>query len=205
MRTNPNKRLYKGRSMKGTFKFGDRLISESIPMQNIKPGDVIIYRRRNHEKNYEELVHRVISSLPEGMIVQGDNNPYIDKTPVTDRHLLGKVVYVERNGKRFPVQSGLIGLVRARISHGLGRVRRRMWTLILRMGRSLYGRLRRSGLPGRLWRPPIDKILLRTKDGPLVKYLHQNRTVALYFPSNGRFLCRKPYDLVLSKDKLTLL
>ena len=191
--------------MKGTFKFGDRLISEPIPMKHIKPGDVIIYRRRNLEKNDEEVVHRVMSSAPEGMITQGDNNPYIDETLVTNRHLVGKVVYVERNGKKFPVQSGLIGLLRARISHGVGRARRRVRRLIPRMGRSLYGRLRRSGLPGRLWRPPIAKVLLRTKDGPLIKYLHQNRTVAIFFPANGRFLCRKPYDLVLRKDKLTLL
>lgn len=202
LRANNNTRIYKGRSMEGTFQFGDHLIFEPAPLTGIQPGDVVIYRRLNHKGSHDELVHRVISSLPEGLIVKGDNNPHVDKTLVTEKNLMGRVSHLERNGKRFLVGDRHFGLLRARALHGLRHVQAGIWALVRRMGRSSYRQLRNSGLIGRLWRPSIKKILLLTTDGPLLKYVCRNRTVAYYSPANGRFQCRKPYDLVLCKKKL---
>lgn len=188
--------------MEGTFRFGDRLIFEPAPLTEIQPGDVVIYRRLNHKGSHDELVHRVMSSLPEGLILKGDNNPHVDKVLVTEKNLMGRVSHVERDRKRFLVGDRHFGLLRAHALHGLHHVQMGMWTLVRGMGRSSYRRLRNSGFIGRLWRPSIKKILLLTEDGPLVKYVYRNRTVAYYSPANGRFQCRKPYDLVLCKKNL---
>ena len=40
-----------------------------------------------------------------------------------------------------------------------------------------------------------------TEDGPLVKYVCGNRTVAYHWVNEDHFKCCKPYDLVLVKPK----
>ena len=66
---------------------------------------------------------------------------------------------------------------------------------------SLIGSYRQSGLIARLWRPSVLKVQLMTEDGPLVKYVCGNRTVAYHWVNEDRFKCRKPFDLVLFKPK----
>lgn len=196
-----NKRLYKGRSMEGLFRFGDRLIIEYVPLTDIHPGDVVIYRALNQEGNENELVHRVMRILPEGLAVRGDNNPYEDRTLVTVKNLVGRVTLVERGGKEITVQNGWRGFMYACISHGYRGLWVLAWGMIRLPGHMFYCRLRDSGLIVHLWRPSIEKIRLLTERGQIVKYVCRNRTVACYWSENGRFECRKPYDLVLQRDE----
>jgi len=183
--------------MAGTFRFGDRLIVEHVPLTDIHPGDLVIYRALNHGGNEKELVHRVMSVLPEGLVARGDNNPFADRTLVTEKNLVGMVAYVERDGKCISVRSGWPGLLRACVGHGYRGLWGWAWGLVRLMGRMFYGRLRDSGLVVHLWRPSIERVRLLTEKGRLVKYVCRRRTVACYWPGNGRFECRKPYDLVL--------
>ncbi|MDY6972538.1 MAG: hypothetical protein SV775_09440 [Thermodesulfobacteriota bacterium] len=197
-------RIYKGQSMAGTFRFGDRLIVEHSSVTDIHPGDVVIYRALDHGGKEKELVHRVMRMLPKGMVARGDNNPFPDRTLVTESNLEGRVSHAERGGKRIPVRGGWPGLVWAFKGHYFRGIRGWAWGIICHIGRMLYFRLRGSGLVAYLWRPSVERIRLLTKQGRVVKYVYRNRTVACYFPQNGRFGCMKPYDLVLWHEVKTM-
>jgi signal peptidase I len=192
-----NIRLYTGRSMKATFRLGDRLIVETVPLTDIYPGDVVVYRGLNNNGDKDELVHRVMCALPNGLVVQGDNNPCADKTLVTENNLVGRVSHVLRDGKKYTVHGKGFGLLRARALYRWRYIWRSLWGVVRYMGRGSYSCLRNSGLVARLWCPSIKKVQLMTENGTLIKYVCRNRTVAYYWPANGWFKCRKPYDLVL--------
>jgi signal peptidase I len=200
-----HKRIYKGRSMEGTFRFGDLLIIEGVLWSNIRPGDVLVYRGQA-QNGQEEIVHRVIDTLPDGLVAQGDNNPVPDNTLVTEKNLVGRVSHLQRHGKRSRLHGGRSGLLCMHIHRGWEHVLGVMWQNFRNMGRKYYGWLRQSGLVARLWRPSIVKVQLMTDSGPLVKYVCRNRTVASHWVDEGRFRCRKPYDLViLEREELSSL
>ena len=70
------------------------------------------------------------------------------------------------------------------------------------MGRRSYGWLRNSGMIAHVWHPLIVRVQLMTENGPLIKYVCRNRTVAFHWIDDGRFKCVKPYDLLLWYEKL---
>jgi signal peptidase I len=194
-------RFFRGQSMKGTFCPGDCLRVAPVPLADVRPGDVVVYRGANHHRepeDAEELVHRIVALAPAGLVARGDNNPSADTTLVTADSLVGRVTHVEHDGKTYPVQSGWVGLLRACILHA----RQPIWRWVARLGRRPYRALRESGVAPRLWQPSVLKVRLATENGPLVKYVCRGRTVACWWPTEGRFKCQKPYDLVLQRDEL---
>jgi signal peptidase I len=186
---------YRGGSMLGTFRPGDRLPVETAPLDEIRPGDVVALRVACPTGAAAELVHRVVGLQPGGLVTRGDNNRRNDSGFVTAETLLGRVTRVERGGQIRPVLGGRLGLARARLLHARIRVR----ALAIRLGRVPYGWLRRSGLVSRLWRPRITRLRVATEQGPLVKYLSAGRTVARWWPEQNRFECARPYDLVIPR------
>jgi hypothetical protein len=117
---------------------------------------------------------------------------------VTTDSLVGRVTHVERAGRTCPVHGGWVGLLRARILHA----RQPVWRWVACVGRRPYRALRESGVVLRLWQPRVLKVRLATDNGPLVKYVCRGRTVAKWWPAEGRFTCQKPYDLVLRREHL---
>jgi signal peptidase I len=191
-------RFYQGSSMRGTFRVGDCLEMEPASIGDIRPGDIVVYRESGPDPEAtKELVHRVISRMPEGLVARGDSNIQRDMVLVTRDNLVGRVRYRVRGGKRHEVKGGFRGLLYARILHNL--ITARKWIRIL--GGSVYRRTRRIGLIRRVWRPNITAIRFMTEKGPLLKYIHRGRTVAWWWIQKNRFDCRKPYDLVLGPDK----
>jgi hypothetical protein len=188
--------------MAGTFRPGDYLILEPVPLATIHPGDVVVYQGRDQEGNPDDVVHRVVAVVPGGLVARGDNNPRPDNILVTADNLLGRVTHAERCGTIHPVRGGRWGLLRARLLHVwvYGRLYGGRVARIL--GRWPYRALRRSGLVPRLWQPAITRIVLTPADGPaVVKYVSRGRTVARWWPATGRFLCRRPYDLVIRRPR----
>jgi signal peptidase I len=185
--------IYRGGSMLGTFRPGDCLTVEPVPIEHIRPGDVVAFLGAAREDGAEELVaHRVIAITPGGLVTRGDNNPHADAVLVTAGNLLGRVTHFERDGVRSPVRGGRTGLWQPRLLY----IHRRAHALAVRLG-GPYRWLRSSGLLRRLWQPAVIRIRLATENGPLVKYLCGQRTVARWWPEEGRFECQKPYDLVI--------
>lgn len=68
--------FYRGSSMLGTFKRGDYLTVIPLPMNRVRRGDVIAYRRPDRPVSEDTLVvHRVVRTVRGGLIVHGDSNP----------------------------------------------------------------------------------------------------------------------------------
>jgi signal peptidase I len=185
-------RFYRGRSMAGTFRPGDRLTLEPVTVDDIRPGDVVVYAS-DQGGDREELVHRIVAVTPDGLVPRGDNNPCPDSMLVTADNLLGRVTHVQRRGRITSVRGGRRGLLHAY----LWRSRVVLWRWAKAVGRWPYRKLRSSGLVARWWQPPVRRVRIATENGPVVKYVCDGRTVAEWWPEQNRFECRKPYDLVI--------
>lgn len=189
-------RFYRGRSMSGTFRPGDRLTLEPVNVDDVRPGDVVVFASGEGEAR-DDLVHRIVAATPHGLVARGDNNPLPDGTLVTAGNLLGRVTHVERGGRTWPVPGGWRGLLRARLQ----RIRLALLRQAKTVGGPAYHTLRSSGLIGRWWQPPVQRMRVLTGVGPVIKYVSNGRTVAEWWPDQGRFECRKPYDLVIPRPE----
>jgi hypothetical protein len=186
--------------MDGTFRFGDRLIIESVALHDVRLGDIVVYRAMNRRGMEDTLVHRVCGIHHGSLITKGDNNPHKDSTPVNGENLIGKVTQVEREGtvisaKRFEANPFQPHFVRRTLS-----IRRGLFYLTRFFGGDLYRWMRNRGTLTKAWRPDLMKVRVMTEKGPMVKYVHKNRTIARRWSNTGQFICRKPFDLVLWKE-----
>jgi hypothetical protein len=185
--------------MAGTFRPGDYLTIMPASLERVRAGDVIVFEGVDAEGKPNVIVHRVVSVLPEGLATQGDKYSRADGELVTGANLLGRVTHLERGGRRRRVRGGRWGHLHVR------GIRARRWAgwrsrrVVASIGRRPYGWLRGSDLVPRLWRPTITRVYLAAEDDPVVKYVCGGRTVARWWPESGRFQCRKPYDLIISR------
>jgi len=74
---------------------GDTLVIERADRKAVSEGDIILFRR---DRRF--CIHRVVSKVTEDstILTRGDSNPEPDP-PVADRDLLGKVVFILREGR----------------------------------------------------------------------------------------------------------
>jgi len=179
--------LYRGISMGPTFHEGDLLRIVQVNFTSIESGDVIAFCSAQH--SYTMIAHRVYVCKQDVLYTQGDALRVPDREPVTAGALLGRVEYVERQGKVYPVLGGWQG---------------RLWVTglyLMRMFVNLFRRpylgLRASGLVQRCAVPLVSQVALSTPEGPRIKYLFLGRSVATWQPAQGRFTCRKPFDLFI--------
>lgn len=184
---------YRGHSMAGTFRQGDILFVLRSIMEDVRPGDVIVFRREGLEKD-TTVVHRVQVRTAAGALTQGDARLSPDRKLVDENQLVGRVDYVERGGQLRPVWRGRAG---------------QLWVSLLRLRRIImpllgwpYRRLRASHIVAWFWRPRIGQVGLVTEEEVMIKYVHGQRTVACWQPDRDRFWCSKPYDLVLQRPDL---
>lgn len=194
--------FYHGFSMRGTFRPGDCLFVEPATLLTLRPGDIAIYQKSDDDHDQETVVHRVIKVVPGGIITQGDSNLTSDVEIVLETAIIGQVTQYERRGTVHRVRGGLWGRLRGQL------LRRWYWRhrhlkflileLVFALGRPFYRKLRKSGVITRLWNPTITKVHFETDDGPIVKYVANNRTVGLWWPKTNQIWCRRPYDLVLA-------
>lgn len=79
-------------SMRPTINEGDLVIIEKVDIEDIKAGDIIIYKVDNYS-----VIHRVIMILKDSneisLITKGDNNPNRDLEPVKKNQILGRLKY----------------------------------------------------------------------------------------------------------------
>jgi ATP-binding cassette subfamily B protein len=93
-----------GFSMFPTLRAGDCGIVEKRSPDEIKPGDIIVYRRAN-----KYIAHRLIRKRKGMLMARGDFNRYADN-PVSEDALVGIIRTYEREGERRQVNS-LLGKV----------------------------------------------------------------------------------------------
>lgn len=192
----PGERLYRGRSMGGTFRPGDALVISAVGVAAVRCGDVVVFANRNGVAEARDVVHRVVRVVPEGLITRGDSNRFEDPEPVTGANLVGVVHEARRGGRRIAVACGRRGVWRARVQ----RLRWLARVMLGRLARRPYHALRMSGAVRRVWMPAFKVLVVRYENGPMAKVVVGGHSVASINLSTGRFVCRKPYDLVLRRD-----
>jgi len=90
-----------GHSMLPTLEGGDLVVIQSVPINDIKVGDIIVYNGLCSTSGLS-VIHRVVNITSAGLITKGDNNQYPDqsplatiaRSPITQQCLEGKVVFV---------------------------------------------------------------------------------------------------------------
>lgn len=171
--------IYQGTSMKGTFRTADFLIIELCNLKNLRKGDIVAYSKDNEEsKKNDSIVHRTIRVGEGHLITKGDNNRRPDILPVSESNLIGKVVGFERAGKTFSVRSGIAGLVRARAGYAF---RRACYHLVCAIKRFLPVK-KIINIILFVWKPEVQKIEFTTAEGPVIKWVHRQRTIATWLP-----------------------
>ncbi len=183
--------------MLGTFRIGDLLILELVPIIELCKGDVIVFRESDSEDHKNELVHRIISISKENIVTRGDNNLRKDKILITEKNLLGKVVKIERGNKTLNVRNGWSGLVVGKAHHLKLSIKKMIWGTI----RLPYNKLKKSNITSKVWKPKILKTTIQTSEGELVKYIHNNKTVGYLWTETGKSKIKKPYDLIIGSRK----
>jgi signal peptidase I len=199
--------FYYGSSMRGTFKTGDCLIVEPLTRSKIQRGDVVIYSNPLLPVRHRLVVHRVMKVVPGGLILRGDSNPATDVSVVVEDDIVGRVVYVERHAKRYPVHNGWRGWLTGKFRHVWNPVSRHIRRfiyrkIIVRLGRRGYRWLRDHQIASRIYKPKLTRIYLETPGGPMMEFMHGNRIVARWWVDQQMLDCQKPYDLFLRREDL---
>jgi signal peptidase I len=181
--------IYNGASMNPTFRAGSILYVRP-QARELAVGDVIVY---SDTETKENIVHRVVSVRGEQVITRGDHNPSNDLLPVQPAQILGKVERVHDGVADKSVRGGQVGWWVVQFQRTL----RRFVQVVKRLLGMPYRLFRRSGIAARIWKPGFVKVSFLDNGVRCIKYIHRQRTVAIWYPSQRQFECRKPYDLVL--------
>ncbi len=190
--------IYRGNSMLPTFRPGQLLyVQETI--ENIQPGDVIIFRK-SLESDF--TVHRVVKQLGSGWLTRGDNNSRRDVLPVTLDQIIGRVEMVESNQRIWPVKSGFPVLWKVRLRWGLRVLKK--W--IPGFMKTIYHNIRQSKIVYRILNKYLDKhlftIRLNTPTGTIIKTTYKGKTVARWFKGKKEMYCQKPFDLIIKREEV---
>ena len=180
---------------------GDRLFLDAIPLSKLRCGDVVVYHRKTDLGIQEEIAHRVVEIKPGGVVVQGDKNAMPDQALVTETNYVGRVSFILRASKLIIVKGGFWVDLQYSVKRKIRATCRLLFFLVRHPGKKVYAWFRKTGLVAKLWRPSMKKVQLRTNNGPLIKYIIYNRTVARYWPEENLFKCIKPYDLLFYRKK----
>jgi len=108
-----------GESMSPCIRKGDLLVVKPIALQEAGLGEIVAFRR--DESHSVLTTHRVVARGKHYLITQGDRNIYRD-LPLSPQDVLGKVVGIERTGRRISLETPLYrlrGYLRARWSLGV--------------------------------------------------------------------------------------
>ena len=121
-----------GRSMLPLLRQGKDIVEIRPRTGKLKKYDVALYKRGD-----KYILHRILKVLPEGYLIAGDNNTFVE-TDIRDENILGIMTRVIRNGKSITMDNWKY------------RLYVHLWCdcypvrmLLLRIKRKIYGVLRR--------------------------------------------------------------
>lgn len=194
---NENTVFCRGESMCPLFRPGDRIHFAPCRVEDLRPGDVIIFNAPGQE---DRVVHRVVSTGPAGIKTKGDANLGMDSWHIRQENILGRAVSVERGGRTISVAGGLTGHLAART---LGILRKldhqSSWVL-----HPLYHCLSRSGIARRL--VPVSMapriITLTRQDGTERQLLMGKKVIGRRLPGDRAWRIRRPFRLFVDERTL---
>ena len=114
-----------GPSMKPTLIPGDKIETEEVIFDDLRPGDIIIY---NSPENIRlNIIHRVTGRDADGLITRGDNNSRTDPYRIRPEHHPLKVVAIQRGSRHIAIAKYGMILHRLRILQRKGSVLKRKY------------------------------------------------------------------------------
>ena len=132
----------RGRSMMPFVRPGDVLLVEPVDPARLRTGEIILF----HQRSTSHVVHRLIRRVKRDgrlvFIAQGDNSAIAD-APILAEQVLGRVVGIEREGRRLRLDRGPGQLLNRVIYYlrGLAPWRPRSCRRLARVPWRLLGRL----------------------------------------------------------------
>jgi len=109
---------YDGTSMWPFFQKDDLLVVRKVPLEQLRPGDCIVYRKTGEENH---IIHRIIAVKPE-IRTRGDARPVEDDQPVAPAWIMGRVEARIRYGHSTRVPGGVAGVWAGRFYRYAGRL-----------------------------------------------------------------------------------
>ena len=88
-----------GDSMNPVIREGNLLVIEAVK-KPLKVGDVPLYKRDSGQY----VLHRIVKIKNGKYMMKGDNRDFIEKG-ITDRHIIGVLTQIVRDGRTFPVET----------------------------------------------------------------------------------------------------
>jgi len=192
----PNTMYYMGQSMVPTFTPGDLLYFEP-GCNEIKVGDVIVFRTKGDDKN---IVHRVISTGKEGIKTRGDNNNLPDSWLLTGEDIIGKVIEAERDGVKRKVSGSTEGYVKGHILHILRKIK----FYFIKIFRPFYLWLSERNLTGSLLQKCglLRIISIKKEDKEELQLLSGRLVIGRLLPGRKKWQIRKPFRLLVDEKNL---
>ena len=104
---------YTGRSMYPTFHDPEFLVINQISKQDLKAGDIIVFRTPEMENL---VIHRIVRIISGQYQTRGDNNKTVDKDLVSYEQIVGRAQGIVRKKNTVQkVSNGLGGLLRSKL------------------------------------------------------------------------------------------
>jgi len=187
----------RGESMRPLFRPGDRIHFAPCRIEEVRQGDVIIFTTPGQ---VERIIHRVVSTGPDGLRTKGDANPCRDTGNLRQEDIIGRAVSVERGGRAIPVAGGLAGCLLA----ALIRAFRRSDHLASHVLNPCYRGLARSGLFRALLPPALrPRVITFERDGAREMQLVLGRRIIGRRPAGaGSWTIRRPFRIFVDEHSL---
>lgn len=194
---NGNAVFCRGESMRPLFRPGDRIVFVPCRVEEVRRGDVIIFIQPGKR---ERVVHRVVSTGPDGIRTKGDANPYRDAWDLRQGDIVGRVVSVECGGWEIPVAGGIAG----RLLAALIRAFRKSDHLASHVLNPCYRGLARSGICRALLPPALrPRVITFERDGQREMQLVLGRRIIGRRPAGaGSWKIRRPFRILVDEQTL---
>lgn len=170
----PRPLIYYGQSMRPFFRDGDEILLETSAA--FSRGDVVIFTPPGENRH---IVHRISAAGAGGIRTRGDNAGADDPWLLKQENILGKAVFLRREGKVIRVKNGRAG---------------RILSLFVRAVRPMRLALVKafSVLLGKIARPGIFLKFLPESCRPQILGYRRPEGIELILTVNGRVLGKKP-------------
>jgi hypothetical protein len=188
---------YAGNSMAPTLKTGDALRVAPYKDIRVRVGDVAAFRS---PKEGTLIVHRVVSTGPQGVKTKGDNSLANDDWVLQPKDIIGRVASVRRNSKKISIFGGFPGRVYAL---GLG-IAKRIDLGLSTILRPLYRRFAQTGIFRGLFSrwTGIRISCFKRGDGMELQLRLGRRVVGRLLPEQDQWHIRRPFRLFVDESAL---
>jgi signal peptidase I len=187
----------RGGSMRPVFQPGDRIHFVLCRLEDVRPGDVIIFIPPGQK---ERVVHRVVSTGSGRIRTKGDANSYRDNWELKQQDIVGRAVSVEHRGRVTTVAGGLAG----HLLSAFVRVFRKADHLASFVLHPCYRHLSRCGLFRALLPPALCPrvIMIRRDTGMEMQLLIGQRVIGRRPAGAGAWTIRRPYRIFVDEQAL---